>query len=176
MSTGVELLGLARDAMTAAGEAEVEVSVKSAKRGFARFAMGDLGQHMELSEPQVLVRVAGGPGRNRIAQTATNRLDVASIATAIREAAKAAVAVPETAGFAGFTSGDEPVGASPPRFERATAEMSAEGRADKVAPVLDAISRAGLVAAGALEMRATSVALATTRGRRVSHDGTTANF
>jgi hypothetical protein len=117
VSTGEELLGLARDAMAAAGEAEVEVSVKSARRGFARFAMGDLGQHMELSEPLVLVRVAGGSARNRIAQTTTNRLDVTSIAAAIRDAAKAAAAVPETAGFAGFTSGDEPIGASPARFE-----------------------------------------------------------
>ena len=176
MSTGEELLGLARDAMAAAGEAEVEVVMKSVRRGFARFAMGDLGQHMELSEPRVVVRVAGGKERSCVAQAATNRLDVGSITAAIREAAKAASAVPITVGFKGFAGAEEPAGARPDRFSDATAALDAEARADAVAPVLDAIARAGFVGAGALETRVTSVAVATTRGRLVSHDGTTASF
>jgi PmbA protein len=176
VKTGEALLGLARDALAAAGEPEVEIALKSVRRGFARFAMGDLGQHMELSEPRVLVRVAGGKERSRVAQASTNRLDVASITTAIHEAAKAATTVPVTTGFMGFAGRDEASLEHPPRFANATAEMDAEARADKVAPVLEAIARAGLVSAGALETRVTSLAVATTRGRLVSHDGTTANF
>lgn len=176
MSTGEALLGLARDAMAAAGIDEVEVSLKTTRRGFARFAMGDLGQHMELSEPQVLVRVAGGSERSRVALASTNRLDVASIVGAIHQASTASVAVPPTEGFAGFAGAGEATGARPTRFARATAEMDADARADKVARVLDAIAGAGLVGAGALETRVTSVAVATTRGRGVAHDGTAANF
>jgi len=171
-----DLLQLARDAMAAAGVADVEVSLKRVRRGFARFAMGDLGQHMELSEAQVLVRVAGGTERSRVALASTNRLDVASIVDAIHDASRASSAVPPTEGFTGFASGDEPTGTRPTRFARATAEMDAEARADKVAPVLAAIAQAGLVAAGALETRVTSLAVATTRGRGVAHDGTAANF
>lgn len=174
--SGEELLDLARGALRAAGEAEAEVVVRGIRRGFARFAMGDLGQHMELDEPQALVRVAGGPKRAQVAQAATNLLDEASLVRAIHQAARASRAVPETAGFTGFTRGDEPTGASPPRFSRSTAELGAEGRSDRVARVLDAIGRAGLVAAGVLETRVTSLAVATTGGRAVSHDGTLANF
>jgi len=174
--TGDELLSLARDAMAAAGEAEVEVTMKSTKRGFARFAMGDLGQHMELSEPQVLVRVAGGARRTRVAAASTNHLDTVSIVGAIHSAAKASVEVPETEGFGGFTRGDEPEGERPTRYADSTARMDAEARADRVAPVLDGIAKAGLVGAGALETRLTSLAVATTRGRAVSHDGTTAQL
>ena len=176
MNAGEDLLQLARDAMAAAGVADVEVSLKRVRRGFARFAMGDLGQHMELSEAQVLVRVAGGTERSRVALASTNRLDVASIVDAIHDASRASSAVPPTEGFTGFASGDEPTGTRPTRFARATAEMDAEARADKVAPVLAAIAQAGLVAAGALETRVTSLAVATTRGRGVAHDGTAANF
>ncbi len=173
---GEQLLALARSALVAAGEPEAEVVLSARRRGFARFAMGELGQHMELLEPQALVRVAGGPGRSRVAQASTNRLDEASIVEALREAAKAAVRVPETEGFGGFVAADEPTGASPPRFSEATAAMDADARADLVATALGAVHGAGLVAAGVLETRVASIAVATTRGRGVSHDATTAQF
>jgi predicted Zn-dependent protease len=111
-----------------------------------------------------------------VALASTNRLDVASIVGAIHQASTASVAVPPTEGFAGFAGAGEATGARPTRFARATAEMDADARADKVARVLDAIAGAGLVGAGALETRVTSVAVATTRGRGVAHDGTAANF
>ena len=174
--TGADLLGLARDALSSAGEPEVEVVVRNATRGFARFAMGDLGQHMALLEPQVLVRVAGGARRSSVAQVATNRLDKESIVRAIHEAAKAALRVPETEGFVGFAAAGEDMKSRPSRFAPATAAMDAEGRADRVAKALGAITHAGLFGAGALETRVTSLAVATTRGRFVSHDGTAAQF
>jgi PmbA protein len=170
------LASLAKDALETAGEAEVEVVVRNTRRGFARFAMGELGQHMELAEPVVLVRVAGGPGRTRVAQATANRLDRASIVESIHAAAKASTQVPETEGFTGFAGADEPTGARPPRFAESTAKMGAEARADRVAKVLGAVAKAGFVGAGALETRTASLAVATTRGRNVSHDGTTAHF
>ena len=176
MTTGKDLLALAREALASAGEAEAEIVLRSTRRGFARFAMGDLGQHMELSEDLALVRVAGGPSRTRVAEVSTNRLDAPSIVQAIKDAARAAANVPETALFKGFAGADETTGASPERFAGSTATMDAEARADRVSPVLLAIAKAGLVSAGALETKSTRLAVATSRGRHVSHDGTSAMF
>ena len=79
-----ELLALARNALHTAGHAEAEVVLRSSRRGFARFAMNELGQHMELREPQVLVRVAGGPRRLSIVEASENRLEESAIVRAIR--------------------------------------------------------------------------------------------
>jgi predicted Zn-dependent protease len=173
---GDELLALAKRALAAAGEAEAEVVLSNAHRGFARFAMGELGQHMDLVEPQVLVRVAGGAGRSQVAEASASRLEEASIVRALHDAATAASRVPVTEGFSGFAGAGEPTGARPTRFAEATAAMGAEGRADLVAKVLGAVDRAGLVGAGALETKRTSMAVATTRGREVSYDSTAAHF
>jgi PmbA protein len=171
--TAEDLLSLADSALSAAGEGEVEVVAKAVRRGFARFAMGDLGQHMNLTELLLRVRVARGA---RVAEASTNRFDRDAVIEAIRAAAKAADKVPETEGFTGFTRGDEPTGASPPRFAARTVAIDAEGRVDRLIPVLNAVAKAGLVSAGALETRVTSLAVATTRGRRLSHDSTAAHF
>jgi len=171
--TAEQLLAIADGALAAAGEPEVEIVAQTARRGFARFAMGELGQHMSLTEPLVRVRVARGA---RVAQASTNGLDQDALVGAIRAAAKAAVEVPEIEGFTGFTGEGEPVGARPPRFAARTVATDAEARADRLRTVLGAIAKAGLVSAGALETRVTSLAIATTRGRRLSHDGTAAHF
>ena len=42
-----ELLALCKDALDAAGEGEAEICAQVRRRGFARFAIGELGQHME---------------------------------------------------------------------------------------------------------------------------------
>ncbi len=68
---GAELLALCKDALAAAGEAEAEAFASDSARGFARFAVGDLGQHMDVVEPQVHARVAHGA---RVAESATTAL------------------------------------------------------------------------------------------------------
>jgi PmbA protein len=171
-----ELLALAREALEAFGEAEAEVVIRRTHRGFARFAMGELGQHMDLEESQVLVRVAGGTGHQQVAEASTNRLDRAAIVTALERAREASQAVPASEGFTGFTGETEPEGARPPRFAASTDQMDATARADRVGHVLTRIRGEGLIGAGALETRTTSLAVATTRKRFVSHDGTTAQF
>jgi predicted Zn-dependent protease len=173
---GADLLALANRALERAGEAEAEVVVSMTERGFARFAVGDLGQHMQLSEPEVRVRVARGRAKDQVAQASTSRLDEEAIVLALRSAAEAAERVPPTEGFRGFTRADEPVGATPPRFAESTAKTTADERAERVAKVLDAIAQEGLVAAGALETRTSSIGVATTHGRSVAHDGTFAGF
>jgi predicted Zn-dependent protease len=167
------LLALGESALAAAGEPEVEIFLRSSHRGIARFAMGELGQHMILEEPYAAVRVAKGA---RVAEAGTSRLDHDSLVRAIAEAAEAARVVPETVGFAGFAAKNEPAGDLPPRFAKTTSEAGAEERVDRLAPVMGAIERAGLLSAGMLETRETMIAVATTRGLSRAHESTLANF
>jgi PmbA protein len=173
MSEASAWLELAQAALAAAGESEAEVTIRHSRRGIARFAVGELGQHMMIDEPHAAVRVAHGA---RVAEAATSRLDRESLVRAIAEAAKAARVVPETQGFKGFTRRDEPTGDTPPRFSKATAEAGAEERVDRLAPAMASIARAGLVSAGSLETRETSLAVATTGGLGRSHTSTLASF
>jgi len=171
--TGAELLALCTEVLAAAGEPEVELSLRMADRGCARFAMGELGQHMDLVEPLAIVRVAHGA---RVAEALGTRLDRDALIEAVHRTAAAARLVPEIEGFPGFTGAGEPAGPSPPRFAEATARATAEERVTLLAPVLELVRDAGLVSAGVLETRRNAVALATTRGCRRSHDSTFASF
>ncbi len=171
--TGAELLTLCADVLAAAGEPEVELSLRVSDRGCARFAMGELGQHMDLVEPQALVRVAHG---TRVAEALGTRLDRDALVEAVRRTAAAARLVPEIEGFPGFTGADEPAGPCPARFAESTARATPEERVAILAPVLDAVRDAGLVSAGVLETRRNAVAVATSRGCRRNHDSTFASF
>src|SRR6202012_3069213 len=77
---GADLLALARDVLAAAGEPEAELYARSSDRGCARFAGGELGQHMELPEPVAVIRVARG---RRVAETVTSRLDREALVDAV---------------------------------------------------------------------------------------------
>ena len=168
-----ELLALCKDALQEAGEAEVEVCARQKARGFARFAVGELGQHMDIEDPLVVVRVAHG---RRLAEGGTMRLEKSAIVRAIRDASAAARFVPETEGFPGFTDAKEPSFEAPNRFARSTAGSTAEDRVTLLGPVLESIRKAGLVSAGMLETSTTSLAVATTGGCARAHDATLAVF
>jgi predicted Zn-dependent protease len=168
-----DLLSLCRDVLSEAGEAEAEIYLSFAERGCARFASGELGQHMQLSEPQAVVRVAHG---RRLAETVTSRLDREALVAAVHDTARAARLVPEVEGFPGFAGAGEAVEEAPPRYAEATATATPEERVERLAPALDAIRSAGLVSAGMLETSRSSHAVATTRGCARSHDATIAGF
>jgi PmbA protein len=175
-ATGEELLGLCREVLAAAGEAEVEIYARLAERGCARFAIGELGQHMDLVEPQAVVRVAHG---RRVAETMSSRLDRSHLVDVVRETARAARLVPEVEGFPGFARADDtgdPPPAPPPRFVDATARATPEERVERLAPVLAAIRDAGLISAGMLETSRSAHAVATTGGCARAHDATVAAF
>jgi len=160
-------------ALQRAGEAEVEVYAKAVHRGFARFAIGELGQHMDLDEPFVVVRVARGA---KVAEARVSSLAVEAIVEAIRKAGTAAELLPESPDFAGFAGADEPEGPRPPRFSDATAQSTSEARVEALAPALEAIRKAGLVSAGSLDALTTVEAVATTRGLARTHASTMASF
>jgi predicted Zn-dependent protease len=168
-----DLLALGRDVLAAAGEADAELYLRLSERGCARFAIGELGQHMQLTEPQAAVRVARGA---RVAETVTSRLDRESLVEAVRATGRAATLVPEVEGFRGFTGSEEPTGPSPERYAEATARATPEERVERLAPVLHAVRDAGLVSAGMLETTSVTHALCTTGGCARSHDATTASF
>ncbi|HEX8791709.1 MAG TPA: metallopeptidase TldD-related protein [Polyangiaceae bacterium] len=167
------LLALARDVLAAAGESEAELYLRATERGCARFAGGELGQHMQLSEPLGVVRVAHG---KRVAETITTRVDREALVEAVHATAMAARLVPEIEGFSGFTRAGEAEGESPARFARATADATPEERVERLAPALAAVRAAKLVSAGMLETRVQSQAVATTGGCGRSHDATVASF
>ena len=167
-----QLLDLCKEALVAAGEAEVEIYAELRTRGVARFAESVLGQHMELVDPIAVVRVARGA---RVAEASTSRLDSGALIEAIRQAARLARVVPETDGFPGFT-GEEPPGEAPPRLAPQTAACDAERRVDLLAGVFDRARAAELVAAGVLETAAIAAVCATTRGCERAHDATAASF
>jgi predicted Zn-dependent protease len=171
--TAEDLLALGQDVLRIAGEDEAELYLRVAERGCARFAIGELGQHMQLAEPQAVVRVARGA---RVAEALTSRLDRDALVEAVRGTGRAAMLVPEVDAFRGFTRGDEPSGPRPDRYVAATARATPEERVELLAPTLAAIRDAGLVSAGMLETSSVSQALATTGGCARAHDGTAASF
>jgi len=168
-----DLLSLCESVLSEAGETEAEIYVSLAERGCARFAGGDLGQHMELSEPQAAIRVAHG---RRVAETVTSRIDREALVAAVHDTARAARLVPEVESFPGFAGPGEAAIESPPRHAETTANATPEERVERLAPALDAIRAAGLVSAGMLETSRSSHAVATTRGCRRAHEATVAGF
>lgn len=169
---GGDLLALCKDALAKAGASDAEAFARYARRGCARFSVGELGQHMETDEPSVVVRVAKG---KRIGEAQTSVLEIGAIVDAIREAEARAPHVPESEDFPGFAG----VGESTPalsRFARATAEANAETRATLLAPALGRVRQAGFLAAGMLETTVASLAVTTTSGCARSHDSTIAHW
>jgi PmbA protein len=181
-----DLLSVCKEALTAAGEAEAEVFARVRNRGVARFAIGALGQHMDLEESEVVVRVARG---KRIAEAKTSSHEKSSIVDSLRKAALIATHSPETDGFTGFASKDdrrEPVprgngiyskeNLAPPRRAESTANVTADDRVALLAPALQKITARKLTSAGVLETSSGATVVATTRGCERAHDDSMASF
>lgn len=169
---GKDLLDVCKDALAKAGVDEVELCAKWARRGCARFSVGELAQHMETDEPSLIARVARG---KRVAEAQTSVLDLDAIVKCIRDADERARFVPETEGFSGFADAGSPT-PDLPRVAKATREATAQTRADLLAPAMDRVADANLLSAGMLETTIASASVATTRGCARSHDSTIASF
>lgn len=167
-----ELLDRCRDALREAGEADADLHVNVARRGCARFSIGELSQHMALEDASARARVARG---RRVAEIATTELDRASLVAALRDAAELATKAPETKGWNGVAEAGDPTPA-PPRFEQATADLDDDARAELVHRALARIAKAGMLSAGMLETTAHEVAVASSRGAARTHRGTAAGF
>jgi PmbA protein len=170
--TGAELLALCNDALRAAGEEEAEIFLQWQSRGVARFSMGELREHMDLTETDAAVRVARG---RRVAETATTSFEHGDLVAAIRQAAATAPVLPETDGFEGFAGASEEL-TSPPRFAESTARATAEERVETLLPAFAAVKSAGLISAGILSTSQSATAVATTRGAARQHRGTAASY
>src|SRR5262245_1932839 len=55
-----ELEALLKGALERAGEPEADAYASLARRGFARFFGGEIGQHMDIEEPVAVLRMARG--------------------------------------------------------------------------------------------------------------------
>src|SRR5262249_39675530 len=153
-----------------AGEPEADAYASFARRGFARFFGGEIGQHMDLEEPVAVLRVARG---KRIAEVTAPTLDETSLVAALREAAEMAPQVPEDESFSGFASGPATSSVPDSRFFDSTHRFDAEARVERLRPVLESIGRAGLCATGTLDTQSRLEAVATSHGLSRSYAGTT---
>lgn len=171
--TAEELASLLAASLRRAGEPEAEAYACLARRGFARFAVGDLCQHMQLEEPSVVVRVARD---GRVVEASTSELEEAAIVAALQAAAQAAPRVPRDESFPGFAGADEPDPAPVLRWASSTAEADPETRVGLLAPVFRRIGSHGLRATGVLDTTQRIEAVATSHGLRRAHASTLANF
>src|SRR5207253_517046 len=121
----VSLLERCREALAEAGEPDADLHVRIARRGCARFSIGELSQHMAIEDVAARARVARG---KRVAEIATTTLDRAALVTALRDAADLAAKSPEIEGWNGVAAAGDPTPA-PPRFEQATADLDDDARA-----------------------------------------------
>lgn len=177
---GRDLLELCKDALASAGEADAEIFARARSRGVARFAVGALGQHMQLEESEVVVRVARG---KRVGEAKTSSLSREDIVLATRRAAAVAALAPEIEGFPGFAPGDDDAqefvskeNAAPPRRSETTASATAADRVALLAPALEKIRARGFTSAGVLDTSGGAVAVATTRGCARAHDDSIASY
>lgn len=170
MST--DLLARCREALAEAGEPDADLQVRVAKRGCARFSIGELSQHMAIEDVAARARVARG---KRVAEIATTDLDRAALVAALRDAADLAAKSPEIEGWIGVAAAGDPTPA-PPRYEQATADLDDDARAALVHRALERIARGGMLSAGMLETTTHELAVASTKGAARSHRGTTAGF
>jgi len=168
--TPSELLEQCRDALRLSGEADADVHASVVRRGCARFAIGELSQHMGLEDVVARVRVAKG---RRVAEVATT--DIGALRATIAACSGLAAKAPEIDGWDGVAPAGDPTPA-PERWSPATAEISDEDRATLSERAIDRVARAGLLAAGMLETQSHTVAVASTRGAARVHEGTTASF
>lgn len=168
-----ELESLLRGALDRTGESEVEIYARWSERGFARFAVSELGQHMLIEEPRVVVRVARG---KCVAETSTTSFEPAAIEGAIAQAAAMAPEVPPDESFPGFAGAGEPAPEPLQRWAESTARATSEDRVARLQPVLAEVEKAGLVATGVLDTTQSVLAVATSHGLTRSHASTLATF
>ena len=135
------------------------VSANSGWRGFTRTATNRITSAGGSSD--VTVRVTSVFGR-RIASVTTNQLDDSALTRVVRDAEALARLAPEDPEYLpelGPQQYDDPGG-----FYETTGALTPEARAAAVAPALEAARAAGTVAAGYIDARAGSRALATSGG------------
>jgi PmbA protein len=138
----------------------VEALITGSRTGLTRYARSEIIQNTVKEELRAYIRVVVG---NRIASSATNRLDPDSLRSAAARALEAARASRPDEEFPGLADPDA-VGAAPAlfRWDDAVASATADARARAVSQIL-AIT-AGTEAAGVFETSAHAFAILSTTG------------
>jgi predicted Zn-dependent protease len=166
-----DLFQQVQDAARALGVAEVEAIFTTGALALTRFANNTIHQNVAERASTLSIRpVIDG----RTARASTNRLDAASIRTAVKEA----VAItrltepdPELLPLADpskFEAAD--------RFVAATAEATPRHRAESVAEAIAVVEAQGQTAAGAYSTRQTEFTIFNSRGVRAMHRETMTRF
>jgi PmbA protein len=166
-----ELFGIILDAAKSFGVRDVEAIFGAHREALTRFANNTI--HQNVSEQTQMLSVRVQPD-GKTARASTNRLDAASIRSAVAESialSKAASADPELLPLA------EPAPITEVnRFDRATAQTGPVERARAVAEAIRLVEGAGQTAAGIYSTGQNVEALFNSQGIAAWHAETMANF
>ncbi len=156
----------------AEGATEAEVLVAAGDEALTRFANSEIHQNVAESDVRVNLRFARG---KRIGVASSGRTEPDAQRRLVETAGRIASITDETPDWAGLPPGGPAVPVAG-AFSSATAEATPELRAEGVRAVVDAADRAGVTAFGSFSTGVETVAVATTRGIRVSESRTSARL
>jgi predicted Zn-dependent protease len=165
-----ELQRMAREVLGAVEADEAEVMLFGGTSALTRFANNYIHQNVEDTSTAVRVRAVIG---KKVGVAGTDNVTPEGLQAVARRAVDLAKLQQENEGFPGLPA-PAPVPTVNARLPR-TAECSAGRRAQVVATICDAASRAGLIAAGAFRTRENEEAVFNTRGVTAYHAGASAD-
>ena len=159
------------DAARARGVTEIEVIFSSETQALTRFANNAIHQNVAERATHLSIRpVIDG----RTARASTNRLDQASIRSAVAEAiAISRLTQPDPELLPLFQG---PASASPPRHFPETASATPRHRAESVAEAIGVVESQGQTSAGTYSTAETELTLFNSHGMRATHRETMARF
>lgn len=162
-----EARALARKVLGFARADHTRVNIDSGLSGFTRVAINRITTAGEATDVTVQVTSVFG---KRVASVETNRLDDESLRRAVGDAETLAKLAPENPEYLPELGEQTYLDAG--GYYQATGNLTTEARAESAALGIAAAERAGAVAAGFIDMRAGSTAVATSNGLFAYRAGT----
>lgn len=165
------LFALVTDAARRLGIRDVEAMIGAGASALTRFANNRIHQNVAERNSFVSVRVLED---GRTARASTNRLDEASLRSAVEQAAALARLQQPDPDLLPLAEPAECAG--PVRLFADTARLTPDARAQAVAEAIEEVARAGQTAAGAYSSGESALALLNSRGAAAYHGESMAHF
>ncbi len=165
--TADESRQLCRKVLEYATADHTRVNIESGLSGFTRVAINRITTAGETTDVTVQLTSVFG---KRVASVETNRLDDDSLRRAVRDAEALARLAPENPEYLPELGEQKYVDAG--GYYESTGGLTTEARAQAASPGIAAADRAGAIAAGFIDMRAGSSAVATSNGLFAYRAGT----
>src|SRR5262245_25583126 len=165
--TAEEARQLSQRVLGSAAADHTRVNIESGLRGFTRVAINRITTAGEATDVTVQVTSVFG---KRVASVETNRLDDESLRRAVRDAEALAKPEPDNPEYQPELGAQQYMDVA--GYYQTTGELATESRAEAAALGIAAAEKAGAVAAGFIDMRAGSSAVATSNGLFAYRAGT----